>query len=345
MIYMTELLQNKDIPLWEEFIQKHEDASNYHRIGWRGVIEESFGHSSYYLVAKDESGEICGILPLVFMKSWLFGKYCVSMPFLNYGGILSAHDGAEEALMKYAIEIAKERGASHIELRQSHIKPWEYPVKTRKVSMRLSLPPSSETLWSSFSSKLRSQIKKPLKEGMEARWGREDQLDAFYDIFSVNMRDLGTPVYAKSFFKNILREYPTESYICIIYWKDQALAAGFLTAFRDTIEIPWASSLRRYNQLSPNMLLYWNVLKFACDREFRTFDFGRSTVWEGTYKFKEQWGAKPVPLYWYYPWIQDGELPEVNVNNPKYKLMIGLWRRLPIWVTRQVGPKVVRGIA
>jgi FemAB-related protein (PEP-CTERM system-associated) len=159
------------------------------------------------------------------------------------------------------------------------------------------------------------------------------------------MRDLGTPVYALSFFKNILATFPETTWICTIFSKDGLpIASGFLVGFKDNIEIPWASSLRKYNSLGPNMLLYWSVLKLACKRGYRVFDFGRSTPEEGTYRFKVQWGAKPVPLYWHY-WLKNGgSLPEFNPKNPKYQLAIQIWKRLPVPLTRILGPAIVKNL-
>jgi FemAB-related protein (PEP-CTERM system-associated) len=210
--------------------------------------------------------------------------------------------------------------------------------------MRLPLRPTAEELWKSFPAKLRSQVQRPIKEGMSVVIGQEDQLDAFYQVFAANMRDLGTPVYGKRFFQNVLRAFPDRTWIATVYLGGIPVASGFLAGFRDRLEIPWASVVRAYRHLSPNMLLYWRCLEFACQRRYRVFDFGRSTRGEGTYRFKEQWGAKPVQLYWYY-WLRDGnELPQVNPTNPKYRMAIAVWQRLPLGITTQIGPSIVKYI-
>jgi FemAB-related protein (PEP-CTERM system-associated) len=211
--------------------------------------------------------------------------------------------------------------------------------------MRLNLYHKSSDLWNNFSSKLRSQIKRPIKEGMYSRIGRQEELDSFYTVFSINMRDLGTPVYAKKFFNHILRTFPESSWICTVYQRDGIpVASGFLVGFKHILEIPWASSLRDYNSLSPNMLLYWSVLKFAVESGYRIFDFGRSTPGGGAYRFKEQWGGKPVQLYWHY-WLRNGrQLPELNPRNPKYSIAIALWKKLPLTIAEIIGPSIVRNI-
>ena len=219
-----------------------------------------------------------------------------------------------------------------------------FPVKTSKVSMRLEIPKSEKDLWASFPSKLRSQIRKPQKEGMTVRIARHEELENFYRIFSINMRDLGTPVYPKHFFRNILDHFPDNSWICTVSTGTIPVASGFLVGFKGNLEIPWASSIRGYNRLGPNMLLYWSCLEFACNRGFRIFDFGRSTVGESTYRFKEQWGAVSHTMYWHYWMTNEGPIPEINPQNRKYRFAIGMWKKLPVPVTRLFGPRIVRNI-
>jgi FemAB-related protein (PEP-CTERM system-associated) len=206
------------------------------------------------------------------------------------------------------------------------------------------LPGDADALWKSLGSKLRNQVNRPIKEGMVARIGGEDELDSFHHVFSVNMRDVGTPVYGRKFFLNVLRQFPRSARICTVYHQERPVASGFVFGFRDTLEIPWASALRSANRLAPNMLLYWSVLKYACESGYKVFDFGRSSPDAGTYRFKEQWGAAPVPLYWHY-WLPNGAaLPQLNPANPKYQMAINVWKHLPIGVTRLIGPAIVRNI-
>jgi len=338
------LFQAQDRDRWEDYVKRSPPATLYHQIGWKEVIERSFGHRGYYWLAEDPSGRIRGILPLVHLKSLLFGSFMVSLPYFNYGGVCAEEETVRSVLMEAAVEGAKRAGAAHIEFRQQAPVRADLPVKTAKVSMRLDLPASAEALFQSFDAKLRSQIRRPTKEGMEARIGGIEELDSFYEVFSINMRDLGTPVYSKTFFKNIMEAFPGISWIGTVYKGAMPVASGFLLGFRETLEIPWASSLSEYNPLGPNMLLYWTVLKFACDRGYRIFDFGRSTTGEGTYRFKSQWGAKPVPLHWYY-WIRNGgTMPELNPGNSKYRAAVALWKKLPVALTKLIGPSIVKNI-
>lgn len=338
------LYQAHDQQRWNDYVKKSKESNCYHQIGWKKVIEKSFGHKTWYLFSEDHQKNITGILPLAQLKSLFFGNFMVSLPYFNYGGICAESSSASGRLLEEAIDIGTKENVNHIELRETHKLDHEMPVKTAKVSMQLDLPSSSEKLWQSFSSKLRSQANRPQKEGLYARTGKTDELDSFYEVFSINMRDLGTPVYPKSFFKNILEEFPESTWICSIYQGGKPVAAGFLTGFKEKLAIPWASSLRDYNKLSPNMLLYWTVLKFACDNGYKQFDFGRSTPGEGTYRFKEQWGAKPVPLYWHYWMKNKGPMPEINPRNSKYRLAINIWKNLPVSLSRMIGPSLAKNL-
>lgn len=334
----------QDIKKIEGYVKSSDIANLYHDYRWGTIIEKCFGHKYQVLLSASSDGIINGILPLVHMKSFSFGNFIVSMPFFNYGGVCADDEAAQDALIDEAVRIAKDLNASHIEFRQGNPLNNDLPARTLKVSMRLDLPGSPDELWKSFPSKLRSQVKVPQKAGMIARIGRVEELESFHAVFSENMRYLGTPVYPKLFFGNILEQFPGSSWICSVYMGDTPVAAGFLVGFKNRIEIPWASSIRQHNRLSPNMLLYWSCLKFACERGFAIFDFGRSTPEESTYKFKEQWGALPTPMRWSY-WVGDGgKLPDLTPRNRKYHLAIGIWKKLPLPITKILGPRIIKNI-
>jgi FemAB-related protein (PEP-CTERM system-associated) len=295
-------------------------------------------------MARDEHGQVLGVLPLVLVASRLFGRTLVSMPFVNYGGVLAEHVDAQRALLEDAASRAISLGATHIELRHERLLDLDWTVKQHKVSMRLDLPQEPDTLWKRFPSKLRSQIRRAMKEHLTVRIEGIEILDDFYRVFSRNMRDLGTPVYGRRFFAAILEEFPKDARVCAVYLGQQPVAAGFLYAFRDTLEIPWASSDRRYSRLSANMLLYSAALDYACRQGFSTFDFGRSSPGGGTYRFKEQWGARPVPLHWYH-WSRDGRpVLDVSPGNPHYAAAVSMWKKLPLSLTRLIGPSIVKNI-
>jgi len=208
--------------------------------------------------------------------------------------------------------------------------------------MRLAVPHQYEELMKAFPPKLRSQVRRGEKEDMTSKIGGIELLEDFYKVFTLNMRDLGTPVYEKRWFAEILATFPREARICVVSLHGKPLATGFVYGFRDRLEIPWASSDRTYAKFAPNMMLYGAVLRYACEQGYRWFDFGRSSKDSGTYRFKEQWGAKPVQLYWYY-WLKDeGPLPEINPQNPKYQFAIKVWQRLPVSVATMVGPHIAK---
>jgi serine/alanine adding enzyme len=327
---------------WDRYVLASPESNGYHLLGWRRVIEEAFGHHTCYVLAKDESGQVRGILPLVMLSSRLFGKFLVSVPFVNYGGVVGDDQEAIACLLNAAIAQAQAHGARHIELRNQQSTGVQLPSSQRKVSMRLDLPKEFGLLWKQFPSKLRSQIRRAQKECMTVRFGGIECVDEFYAVFARCMRDLGTPVYSKRFFHVICRHFPKESRICLVSFHGKPVAAGFLYGFRSVLEIPWAAADKRFNRLAPNMLLYSSVLEHACREGFHVFDFGRSTPDSGTYRFKEQWGARPYQLHWYY-WMSQGEdIPQLNPQNPKYELAIKVWRRLPLPVANWLGPHIVK---
>jgi serine/alanine adding enzyme len=344
VISVTEVKTDDSAEGWDRFVLAHPLASSYHLMAWRDVVEKACEHRTFYLMARDESDKVRGVLPLVFLSSRFFGRFLVSMPFFNYGGVLADGLEAQEALLEAAIGVARGLDATWIELRQQEPLDLNWPATQHKVSMRLDLPSDFETLWREFPSKLRSQIRRAQKEKLTVRIAAREILDDFYLVFVRNMRDLGTPVYGRRLFETILQTFPTTTRVCVVYLEERPVAAGFLCGFLNRLEIPWASSDRRHNRLAPNMLLYSSVLEFACREGFQQFDFGRSSTGSKTYRFKEQWGARPVPLYWYY-WSSNGRsMSDVSRDNPLYSAAIKIWSRLPLAVTKVIGPAIVRHI-
>lgn len=335
------LASSADWSDWDCFIDHHPGASVYHLSGWRSVIQKSFGHDCPYLLAK-RSGRVVGVMPLVRMQSRLFGHFMVSMPYFNYGGSLSYEAATDQALTRQAIELATAAGCRHIEWRESAQRPG-LPARTDKANMWLDLPADTDTLWQSLGSKLRAQIKKAQASGLTYETGGIGLLDEFYRVFSTNMRDLGTPVYGKNFFEIILREAPGHPVLVIGRTAHgHAVSAALLLRHGSRMDVPWASTLRKANALNANMGLYWHMLCHACQASCSVFDFGRSSLDAPTYRFKKQWGAKPVQLHWNY-WLPEGaELPKLNPDNPKFKLAILIWQRLPVFLTKLIGPPIVK---
>ncbi|MDP3481452.1 MAG: GNAT family N-acetyltransferase, partial [Desulfoprunum sp.] len=197
-----------------------------------------------------------------------------------------------------------------------------------------------DDLLQGFKSKLRSQINKGLKNGLQSHIGKEELLEPFYQVFSRNMRDLGSPVHSKKFFEAIFRYFREHAFICLVTFRAQPVAAGFMFTFRDEIKNPWASSLKEFRHLNSNMILYWEMMRFACEQKMRCFDMGRSSLGASTYRFKKQWGPEENQLYWYNWFLDDQEM-----SKKPETLTIQFWNRLPMIAANFLGPLVRRNIS
>lgn len=329
---------------WDAFVVSRPEGSNYHLYGWRKVIEKTFHHKTFYLTARNNTNEICGLLPLVHMHSSFFGSFLVSLPFFNYGGMLCNNDATAELLLKESHRLLEECKAEFVELRHLDKPLNRLVTKQHKVAMILDLGKDEETQWKELDAKVRNQIRKAEKSELLAISGHMELLDGFYDVFCRNMRDLGTPVYSKGFFRHILEAFPDTTRIISVTLDGKIVASGFIVWFRDTLEVPWASSIRDYRDKCPNNILYWEAIKLAIAMKVGRFDFGRSTPGEGTFRFKKQWGAQPAQLHWQYLLGNGQNVPELNPGNPKYRSAIKVWQHLPVVVTKVLGPLIVRNI-
>lgn len=312
---------------------------------WLRVLQHGLQHEPYALEALGPDGRVCGMLPLAFVSSMLFGRFLVSLPYLNSNGVIATCPDVQTLLITRAASLADELNAKHLELR--HEAPIEHPLLDgelkSKVHMRLALPGSAEQLWKSFNAKLRNQIRKGEKSELNIAWGGLDKLDDFYAVLSQNMRDLGTPIYSRNFFAAILNEFPEGAELCVVSNAERPIACALLLHGMGVSEVPTASSLREFNATCANMLMYHHLLLRAVERGQRVFDFGRSTLDGNTFKFKKQWGAEPSPATWQYH-LRNGKLNEMRPENPRYARMIRLWQKLPVRVTTAIGPSIVRGI-
>jgi FemAB-related protein (PEP-CTERM system-associated) len=335
---------------WNAFVAKHSAASPYHRFEWADAVAAAYGHPAQRLYAL-RGGRVVGILPLVAMRSPFDGGRLVSLPFCDVGGPLCQDAEVERGLVEKAAALGRRLGAKQVELRMSA--PLESvpagfgaSVHSHKVRMVMDLPPSSDELMASFKSKLRSQIRRAERNGVEFRRGTPGQVDRFYEVFCTNMRDLGSPVHARGWFEEVLRSYRENAALALVCFEDKPIGGGILLFNGGGASIPWASTLRSHNHLAPNMLLYWGLLKLACDRGCRTFDFGRSTPEEGTYRFKAQWGARPAPLHW--ATLAAGDSGVVfEASNPSRlrETAADLWKRLPLPVANCLGPYLRRHVS
>lgn len=332
-----------DAGRWNAFVDAHPGACVYHRFEWGPLFEAVYGSRSRSLIAT-QGAEVLGVLPIVELRSALFGRIWSSMPFFGHGGMLVDEEAAAELLAHEAARLAARAGARFIELRHlvEHDLGWH--ERRDKVNMVLTLPGSAEALFKGFKSKLRSQIKRPEKAGHTVRSGRHELLHAFWLVYSENMRDLGSPCHSERLFGAILDTFGEKSRVFAVYDGDHPIGGGFVVGGQGTLEIPCASTLRSHNGTSPNMMLYGEVLRFACGEGYARFNFGRSTVDEGTYKFKAQWGAVPRPLV-YHTWVPAGaEPPSLKPTSGKFRRAVELWTKLPVSLARLAGPPIVKGI-
>jgi len=311
---------------------------------WLLILRDAFGHQVFLLEARQQ-GRTTGLLPLAAVRSRLFGRFLVSLPYLNSNGIIAESPAAAEALLSQAVKLADELGVRYLELR--HETPTMHPAinaqLSSKVHMRLRLPGSPEELWKQLDAKVRNQVRKAEKQSFELAWGGAELLDPFYAVLSENMRDLGTPVYGKNLFLRILHEFPGDAELCVLHLQKKPVAAALLLHGSGTTEVPTASSLRAYNSSCANMLMYRHLLDRAILRGQSLFDFGRSTIDSGTHRFKKQWGAEAFPAHWQYH-VRVGNVGEMRPDHPRYAWMIKLWQHLPVRWTQIIGPRIVRGI-
>ncbi|GIW94947.1 MAG: hypothetical protein KatS3mg110_2988 [Pirellulaceae bacterium] len=311
---------------------------------WLEVLSEGLGHKCWTVkTAAKDGGQ--AELPLALVQSALFGRFLVSLPYINTASANTTEPQLVMRLVDKAIAAADHYRAKFLELRSEFTidHPQLVTRSDAKVHMRLPLPTSPDTLWKSLDPKVRNQVRKGERSGLSVHWGSNELLDEFYQVFSINMRDLGTPVFSKRLFQAILLHFEQDAELCVVRLDKKPVAAGLLVHGPGFTEVPSASSLRRYNSTNANMLMYWHLLERAIARRSSYFDFGRSSPDSGTYRFKKQWGALPCPAVWQY-YLREGSINDMRPDNARFSLAIRVWRKLPVWLTRLLGPVIVRGI-
>lgn len=327
---------------WDTFVRRTEGSTHAHLYGWRALMEEVFGHECLYLAARDSSGELAGVLPLVRVNSLLFGHYLVSMPFLNSGGPIGETD-AVRRLAAAAVECARTSGAKLLELRSRTELPLDLEASHRKVTVLLDLPAGGDPdlLWRALPSKLRSQVRRPQKDGIEVRFGA-DQVEPFFEVFSHHMRDLGTPTQPRRMFERIAATFPSIVSFGCAYSHSRPVAAGCGFSWNGEFEMMWASSLREFSRSAPNMLLYWAFLEQTVRERLAVFNFGRCSPGGRTHHFKQQWGqTRDIPLWWYQ--ASRGRARATPApDRGAYALGPLVWRRLPLALATALGPRIVR---
>ena len=326
---------------WQDVLASAEGATFCHLPGWRRVMEETLGHEYIFLAARSNTGELVGGLPLVRMRSPVFGHHLVSVPFLNYGGPLGPKP-ARIALAEAGQRLAMDSGAHRLVLRNRTPLAVGLDEGRDKIMVTMELGDDPEALWSKrLPAKLRSQIRRPKKEGMTCRFGA-DERHAFYAVFAENMRDLGTPVHSRRLFDALADVFPEEVIFGVVYHGEKPVAGGCGFHWGGEFEMTWASALSKYNRMAPNMLLYWAFMEMSIERGAALFNFGRCTPGGGTHRFKRQWGGEDTVLPWL-EWDRSGS-GEPSAESWVFGTATRVWQHLPLALANRIGPHVSRRI-
>ena len=328
---------------WDAYVAASPQASFYHRFGWRRINDATLAHRSCYLAALDGT-RIVGVFPFVQVKSAIFGNLGCSMPFVNYGGPCADTPDVEHALLERARAISRELKLNYLEIRSRRHLGDALPCNTHKVSLTLALSKDPDVLWKAFKTGHRQEIRRGYKNGFVVRFGGAELFEPFYEIMSESWRNLGTPLYNRHYFRSLLETFPEATRLCVVYADGEPAAAAFDGLHGDTIEGMWMGAKAKYRHRLVSYVLYWELIKNAAEAGFARFHFGRSTADSGSEAFKKKWNASVDQLYWHYILPEGAAMPALNVDNPRYRMAIDVWRRLPIGVTQFIGPSIARCI-
>lgn len=310
---------------------------------WFTIIRSAYGHLPLYFFAQDNAvGPNPLLLPAFLVRRWPLKGVITSMPFLDAGGPAGRSGVPVHTVLKRLLFEAQNRKAAQVELRSRVQLDVSVQPSLEKVTLVRSLPPDPDLMWRDLDSKVRNQIRKAERSGISIEVGGLDRLDEFYRVFAINMRDLGSPVHSRQFFSALVETFGQAAHVVIA--RKNTLPVGGLIAvdFGDTRYVPWASTLRTYNPLCPNMLMYWETLRRACIDGMARFDFGRSSRGSGTYRFKRQWGAEDAQLYWYTIPVSGGRPTRISPHERKWVVVSRVWGQLPVGLTRLIGPIIRR---
>jgi FemAB-related protein (PEP-CTERM system-associated) len=336
----TTVTTSTDMPDWNGYLQHHPRSGVFNDARWGRLMHDVYANAAYYLTAT-RYGRIVGVLALVLKRSRFFGSYLCSLPYFDASGILADDDDSAAALLAEARRLVHTLGVKWAELRHVQAIGHNLPCRTDKVTLQMPLPEGADVLWKTLKASVRNQVRKAERSGMTVHHGGLEHLDEFFDVYVQNMRDLGSPPHCRRFFQTIFERFPEAATLLVVRFADRPAAAGLLLTDKQGAHVPWAASDWRLKPFCPNMLLYWSMLRFACEHGAKHFDFGRSTRDSGTYRFKKQWGAAEQSLYWQYLLAPGEDVPDLRPDSPKYRLMVACWRRLPVGLARRLGPHVL----
>ena len=331
-----------DAAAWDEFVQRCPEATFFHRIGWRGIIEDVFRHRTHYLVA-ERPGAIAGVLPLAEVRSRLFGHGLVSLPFGVYGGPASTDAEAGRALIEAASALADSLHVEHLEFRSCAARCPDWPQQDLYVRFRKTLHADPEANLLAVPRKQRAMIRKGIRNGLRSEV--DLSVDRFFELYADNMHRHGTPPFAKRYFTRLAEVFGECCEISIVTGAGGKPLSGVMSFyFRDEVLPYYAGDTRDARDLAANDFKYWDLMRRACERGVRVFDFGRSKRGTGSFDFKKNWGFEPEPLHYEYRLRKGAAIPQNNPLNPKYRALVAIWRRLPRPLVNALGPMLTRNL-
>ena len=332
----------EDRARWEEFVFRCPDATFFHRIGWKDIIEGCFGHRTHYLVA-ERGSQIVGVLPLAEVNSFLFGHALVSLPFCAYGGVATVETEAVGALDRAARGLGERLRVEHLELRHRSVREADWPRQDLYVTFRQAIAPELEANLAAIPRKQRAMIRKGMACGLVSRIDADPQ--RFFALYADNVHRHGTPPLPKRYFEALFRTFDRDcEVLTVIEPGGKAISSVLTFYFRDQVLPYYAGDIPAARELAANDFKYWELLRRSCERGLRIFDYGRSKRGTGSFAFKKHRGLEPTPLAYEY-WLYRGKsIPENNPLNPKYRLLMALWRRLPIALANAVGPVFTKNL-
>ncbi|MEO7521171.1 MAG: FemAB family XrtA/PEP-CTERM system-associated protein [Gemmatimonas sp.] len=331
-----------DTARWTAFVERCPDATFFHRIGWREIIEEVFRHRTHYLVA-ERSGALSGILPLAEVRSNLFGHALVSLPFCVYGGPAADDVDSESALIAAAEDLARSLRVQHLELRNRRPMRPEWPRQDLYVTFRKSLVPEVDDNLQVIPRKQRAMVRKGIKHGLRSEI--DASVDRFFELYADNMHRHGTPPFAKAYFARLREVFADDcEVLTIVDAQGQPVSGVMSFYFRDEVLPYYAGDTVAARDLAANDFKYWELMRRACASGLKTFDYGRSKQGTGSFDFKKNWGFIAEPLAYEYALLERDSVPQNNPLNPKYRAFIALWQRLPRKAVNKLGPHIVRNL-
>jgi FemAB-related protein (PEP-CTERM system-associated) len=338
-------LTGEDAPRWDAFVRMTPAATFFHLSAWQGIIREVFGHKTFFLYA-ERDGEIVAVLPLVEVKSLLFGHALTSTPFCVYGGIAAAADAGEEAIAALEAEaevLASWLGAGHLEYRNLVQRHADWPRQELYVTFRKEILPEVEANMLAIPRKQRAMVRKGIKNGLVSTV--DPDIERFFAVYADNVLRHGTPALPKRFFARLKSEFGDDCEVLTITDPAGEVLSSVLTFyFRNEVLPYYAGDYTKARDLAANDFKYWELMRRACERGYTLFDYGRSKVGSGPWHFKKNWGFEALPLSYEYRLYKRSSVPQNNPMNPKYRLFIALWKRLPIGVANAIGPRIVRNL-